>query len=123
MRGDAAEWWINNTDTYDKRNERRIRTWNELRKGLKQQFLPHSSRATAKAEYRKLQQMASVHDYNKEFSRAVARLPDLNETDTIIDYIEGLCPRVKSDIKTNIRTSQYEELTLEEVMAITVEIE
>src|SRR5271169_5256129 len=123
LKKQALEWWTSHARRFASGSEQRIDSWPKLKKALKAYFLPRVNRAAVKAEYKKLVQNTSVDQYNQEFIRLLAHLPEINEEDKIIDYINGLRPRVQGAIKVQIPDAEYARRTLREVMEAALHVE
>ena len=56
FRGEASEWWMNHKEQYSPRDSERISTFDDLKSGLKERFLPAINYSKSKAEYRNCKQ-------------------------------------------------------------------
>ena len=123
FRGEASEWWMNHKEQYSPRDRERINTFDALKIGLKERFLPAVNYSRSKAEYRNCKQTGNVSDYINDFTKAVSRLPPMSEVEKIYDFVENLRPKVKADIQTRILEEDYSRYTLRKIQSIAVQFE
>jgi len=68
----------------------RIRIFNDLYKGLKEQFAPPEYTTNIQTKLHALKQTESVREYNASFSHLVQQLPVVSFKEVSYDYLQGL---------------------------------
>lgn len=88
MSGDAKLWW--RTRLEDKFRPE-IRTWEELRQEMKDQFLPCNSAWVARESLKRLRQgTGTIREYVKQFSSIMLDIRNMSEEDKVFNFIKGL---------------------------------
>lgn len=89
LTGDAKLWWRTKY-TEMENGHHAINTWEDLKRELKNQFLPENVEFIARRKLRQLRQTGAVHDYVKQFSALMLDIRDMSEKDKLFDFLEGL---------------------------------
>lgn len=87
LSGDAKLWWRTRQED-DARPQ--IRTWSDLRKELRETFLPTNSGWVARDALRKLKHNGSVREYVKDFTSLLLDIKDMSEEDKLFNFVAGL---------------------------------
>jgi hypothetical protein len=88
LTGDAKLWWRTRED--DDSGRPKLTTWEELRKELKDQFLPCNTAWVARDAIKRLKHTTSVREYVKQFSSLMLDIKDMSEADKIYNFMSGL---------------------------------
>ena len=67
-----------------------IRTWDTLKKELKDLFFPMNTTWMARESIKKLKHMGLVKEYMKEFSSLILDIKDMSGINKLFDFISGL---------------------------------
>lgn len=76
-----------------------IDSWDDLKRELKNQFLPENVEFIARRKLRQLRQTGTVRDYVKQFSALMLDIRDMSEKDKLFYFIEGLKPWVHMELQ------------------------
>lgn len=81
LTGDAKLWW---RTKYAERESSHctIHFWDDLKRELKNQFLPENVEFIARRKLRQLRQTGTVRDYVKQFSALMLDIRDMSEKDS-----------------------------------------
>jgi hypothetical protein len=88
LSGDAKLWWRTRED--DDSGRPKIITWEDLRKELRDQFLPCNTAWVARDSLKKLKHTTSVREYVKQFSSLMLDIKDMSEADKLYNFMTGL---------------------------------
>ena len=69
-----------------------VKTWEILKRELKEQFLPNNTSWIAREDLKKLRQDGSVRDYVKKFSSLILDIDNMSEEDRTFNFLSGLQP-------------------------------
>ena len=67
-----------------------IETWEDFEKEIKKQFYLESVAYLAKKKMRRLKNIGSIHDYVKEFSSLMLKIPNMTEEDLLFNFMDNL---------------------------------
>ena len=87
---DAKFWWRTRTSDDVVVGRPKIKSWEILKKELKDKFLPMNTAWMARESLKKLKQTDSVRDYVKEFSSLILDIKDMSEVDKLFNFLSGL---------------------------------
>ncbi|KAK8656120.1 hypothetical protein V6N13_108679 [Hibiscus sabdariffa] len=76
-----------------------ISTFDDFKKELKRQFYLENAEDEARAHLRRLKQSGSIRDYIKDFTNLVLEIPDLSDNDSLFNFMDGLQPWAKTELK------------------------
>ncbi|KFK35336.1 hypothetical protein AALP_AA5G271800 [Arabis alpina] len=110
FRGHAASWWLQLKTSRSRTGKAPIRSWEKLKKHLRQTFLPHNYDRTMYTRLQNLKQGSrSVDDYAEEFYVLLTR-NDINDSliQLVSRFIGGLRPQLQNAL------SQFDPTTLAE---------
>ncbi len=93
LTGDAKLWW---RTKYAERESGHstINSWDDLKRELKNQFLPENVEFIARRKLRQLRQTGTVRDYVKQFSALMLDIRDMSEKDKLFYFIVVLKPHL-----------------------------
>ncbi|KAK3019180.1 hypothetical protein RJ639_004729 [Escallonia herrerae] len=81
----VALWWMRHyTDGCN------VKTWETFKHELKRQFYPESVEDMTMINLRRLRQKGSIHEYVKEYSALMLKIPELSERQRLCFFIDGL---------------------------------
>ncbi|KAG6515905.1 hypothetical protein ZIOFF_026343 [Zingiber officinale] len=84
--------------------EKKIDTWDRLKKEMKDQFLPGNTSWIARDDLKCLKQSGSVRDYVKEFSSLMLDIQNMSEEDKLYNFLYGLQPWAQVELRRqNVR--------------------
>lgn len=100
FRGHAASWWQQTKTTRSRAGKTPIRSWEKLKKKLKETFLPHNY---DRMQYTKLQNLKqgsrSVDDYAEEFYLLLTRNEIFDtQVQLVSRFIGGLRPQLQNSL-------------------------
>jgi len=110
LSGDALIWWRQHKREFSSSSSERIKTFEELQRGLKEQFAPPEYATTIRTKLRSLKQTGTVRDYNAVFSRLVQQLPAVSFEEVSFDYLQGLREEVRNLVRTQYGLKTLREL-------------
>ncbi|KAL4285448.1 hypothetical protein GQ457_16G025850 [Hibiscus cannabinus] len=94
----AMLWWRRRRHDIEK-GTCTISTFDDFKRELKRQFYPENAEDEARARLRRLKQSGSIRDYIKEFTNLVLEIPDLSDKDSLFNFMDGLQPWAKTELK------------------------
>ncbi|KAL4281386.1 hypothetical protein GQ457_03G039320 [Hibiscus cannabinus] len=94
----AMLWWRRRRHDIEK-GTCTISTFDDFKKELKRQFYPENAEDEARARLRRLKQSGNIRDYIKEFTNLVLEIPDLSDKDSLFNFMDGLQPWAKTELK------------------------
>jgi Retrotransposon gag protein len=80
--------------------ERRIQSWEHLKKALFKTFAPREHALAIRDKLRALKQTGTVLEYTAAFRQLTMQLPDLHFGEAEYLYLQGLDPRIKDLVRT-----------------------
>ncbi|KAG6533506.1 hypothetical protein ZIOFF_007381 [Zingiber officinale] len=84
--------------------EKKIDTWDRLKKEMKDQFLPGNTSWIPRDGLKRLKQSDSVRDYVKEFSSLMLDIQNMSEEDKLYNFLYGLQPWAQVELRRqNVR--------------------
>ncbi|KAG6509174.1 hypothetical protein ZIOFF_034565 [Zingiber officinale] len=84
--------------------EKKIDTWDRLKKEMKDQFLPGNTSWIARDGLKRLKQSSSVRDYVKEFSSLMLDIQNMSEEDKLYNFLYDLQPWAQVELRRqNVR--------------------
>lgn len=86
--GNAKLWWQTRLDDDASFRRTPIQTWDALKKGLRDHFLPMNTACLARESLKKLKHTGSVRDYVKEFSSLMLEI-NKPEEDRYLIFCQG----------------------------------
>ncbi|KAI3412628.1 Hydrolase_4 domain-containing protein [Psidium guajava] len=92
----ALLWWRRRCDD---RSGGPITSWEEFVVEFRKQFYPAYAEEEAREELRRLEQRGSVRDYVKKFSELLLQISTMSDTEAYYQFLGGLKPYVKQEIK------------------------
>ena len=95
LAGDAKLWWRSKFVE----NECPIKTWNDLRQELKNQFFPENVEYMARRRLRELVQTGTVREFVRSFSTLMLDIRDMSEKDKMFYFLEGLKPWARTELQ------------------------
>lgn len=90
LNGDAKLWWRTRLEDGANAGRPPIDVWKDLKKELRDQFLPCNTAWVARDALKKLKHTASVRDYVKQFSSLMLDIKDMSEADKLYNFMSGL---------------------------------
>lgn len=93
---DAKLWW--RTRTEDK-SRSEISSWSELKKELRDQFLPANSGWQAREALRRVKHDKTVRDYVKEFTSVMLDVKGMSEEDKVFNFVSNLQPWAQAELR------------------------
>ncbi|KAG6472969.1 hypothetical protein ZIOFF_070449 [Zingiber officinale] len=105
--GDAKLWWQTRMVDDANAGRQKINTWDQLKKEMKDQFLPGNTSWIAHDGLKRLKQSSSMRDYVKEFSSLMLDIQNMSEEDKLYNFLYGLQPWAQIELrsKENLNTS------------------
>ena len=67
-----------------------IETWEDFEREIKKQFYLESVAYLAKKNMRRLKNIGSIHDYIKEFSSLMLKIPNMTEGELLFNFMDNL---------------------------------
>ncbi|XP_057248316.1 uncharacterized protein LOC130590268 [Beta vulgaris subsp. vulgaris] len=113
LRKYASTWWASVCTKRERMGKEKVRTWEKMRKLLKQKFLPTYYVQENFAKFHHLQQgTSSVEDYAREFEAYLMKC-DVREDEpqTLVRFLGGLEPQIANVVELHTYTT-LEELVL-----------
>ena len=92
LSGDAKLWWRTQLDDDASSGRPLIKTWDVLKKELKDQFLPCNVAWVKRENLKKLKHTGSVRDYVKDFSSLMLDIKNMSDEDKLFNFMSGLQP-------------------------------
>ncbi|KAL3728213.1 hypothetical protein ACJRO7_032888 [Eucalyptus globulus] len=93
---DALLWWRRRSDG---RNTEPIVTWTRFVEEFRRTYYPAYAEEEARGELKRLEQKGGVHEYVKRFSELLLQIPSMTETEAFHQFMGGLKPWVKQELK------------------------
>ena len=82
-----------------------ITSWDDMKKVLQTHFSPQDETWEARSKIKYIKQTESLLAYQREFASAALELPDMAEKDNVFNFIIGLKPWARNEVKRQkIRT-------------------
>ena len=97
--GEVKLWWRTRSSDDAIVGQPKIRTWETLKKELKDQFLPTKTTWMARESLKKLKQTGSVKDYVKEFSSLILDIKDMSKVDKLFNFMSGLQGLAETELR------------------------
>src|SRR5271169_1923780 len=97
---DALIWWHQHKREFPSTSCERIKTFEELKEGLLDQFAPPEYCTSIRAKLRILRQTRTVREYNASFTWLVQQLPMVSFEEVSYDYLQGLREEVRNLVRT-----------------------
>eukprot|EP00253_Pinus_taeda_P022531 PITA_22531 len=105
LTNDAKMWWRRRADQITHGSADDITSWDEMKKALQSHFSPQDETWEARTKIKYIKQTGSLQTYQQEYSSAVLELPDMAEKDKVFNFIIGLKPWARNEVKRQkIRT-------------------
>eukprot|EP00253_Pinus_taeda_P015291 PITA_15291 len=105
LTNDAKMWWRRRVDQMINGNADDITSWEDMKKTLQTHFSPQDETWEARTKIKFIKQTGSLQAYQREFSSAALELPDMAERDKVFNFIIGLKPWARNEVKRQkIRT-------------------
>eukprot|EP00253_Pinus_taeda_P019796 PITA_19796 len=105
LTNDAKMWWRRRVDQMINGNADDIASWEDMKKTLQTHFSPQDETWEARTKIKFIKQTGSLQAYQREFSSAALELPDMAERDKVFNFIIGLKPWARNEVKRQkIRT-------------------
>ena len=92
----ALLWWRRRSDD---RSGAPITTWELFVEEFRRQYYPAYAEEEARDELRRLEQKGGVRDYVRKFSELLLQIPTMNDTEAYFQFMGGLKPWVKQELK------------------------
>ncbi|KAL0421314.1 UNVERIFIED_CONTAM: hypothetical protein Slati_3154300 [Sesamum latifolium] len=99
LTGDAKLWWRTRLSNDASVNREKIKTWDVLKKELKDQFLPCNTSWLARESLRKLKHSGTVRDYVKDFSSLMLDVRDMSEEDKLFNFLTRLQTWAQTELR------------------------
>ncbi|XP_062075806.1 uncharacterized protein LOC133779926 [Humulus lupulus] len=99
LQGDAKLWCSTRMEDDANAGQPTIKTWEVLKKELKDQFLPCNTTWVARESLKKLKHMGTVRDYVKEFSSLLLNIKNMSEEDKLFNFLSGLQPWAQLELR------------------------
>lgn len=96
---DAKLWWRTRVNDTMSSGRPPVETWEDLKKELKDQFLPGNTAWVAREAIRRLKQTGSIREYIKEFTSLMLDIPSMGEEDKLFNFITGLQPWAQVELR------------------------
>lgn len=100
LSGDAKMWWLEHKQATSVTDPKRIQTWEDMKRGLREAFAPVEYTRIIRDKLRTIRQRGSVADYNAAFTRLTMQIPNLSFEEAEFDYLQGLKPELRNLIRT-----------------------
>ena len=82
-----------------------ITSWDEMKGALQAHFSPQDETWEARMKIKFIKQTGNLQTYQREFASAVLELPDMAKRDKVFNFIIGLKPWARNEVKRQrIRT-------------------
>eukprot|EP00253_Pinus_taeda_P009117 PITA_09117 len=105
LTNDAKMWWRRRADQITNGSVDDITSWDDMKKALQSHFSPQDETWEARTKIKFIKQTGSLQTYQQEYSSAVLELPDMAEKDKVFNFIIGLKPWARNEVKRQkIRT-------------------
>ena len=76
-----------------------IDTWEDLKRELRNQFLPDNVEYNARLQHRELKHTDKISEFVSKFSVLMLDLPDMAEKDRLFYFLEGLQPWARTELQ------------------------
>ena len=90
LHGDAKLWWRTRVDNDQEAGRAEITQWDNLKKELKDQFLPCNVAWVAREALRKLKHNGAIREYVKQFTSLMLDVKNMSEDDKLFNFMSGL---------------------------------
>ncbi|CAA0819377.1 Unknown protein, partial [Striga hermonthica] len=90
LSGDAKLWWRARASDDVSANREGIKTWDVMKRELRDQFLPCNTDWVAREALRNLKQEGAVREYVKVFSSLMLDISEMSERDKLFNFMAGL---------------------------------
>jgi len=102
---DAKMWWRRRMDQVANGSATDLTSWDEMKGALQAHFSPQDETWEARMKIKFIKQTGNLQTYQREFASAVLELPDMAERDKVFNFIVGLKPWARNEVKRQrIRT-------------------
>lgn len=96
LKKNAAVWWFNKVNSPESPT-----TWDSFKNALTAEFIPEDHCRRARNCLRKIRQTSSVEKYLAEFRNVVLMISDMNESEKVDRFLNGLKYQVKVEVMKN----------------------
>jgi hypothetical protein len=102
LRGDALQWYQNQTATYEDGSTGIIRDWTEFAGKLQEAYRPPHHEYHLHKQLLSLRQTGSIQEYNAKFRELYNQSKDMAKTGAVLYYIAGLKERTRVAVETQV---------------------
>ncbi|KAG9447516.1 hypothetical protein H6P81_013644 [Aristolochia fimbriata] len=95
---DANLWWRRRADDLEA-STRKVETWEDFKKELKNQLFPEDVDFQARKELRALKQMGTFREYVRFFSSLMLSIPKMADEDKLFAFLDGLRPWAHNELR------------------------
>lgn len=99
LTNDAKIWWRRRVDQINNGSAEEITSWYNMKKALQTHFSPQDETWEARKKIKFIKQTGSLQTYQQEFSSAALELPHMAEKDKVFNFIIGLKPWARNEVK------------------------
>lgn len=96
--GHALQWYISVRQAVEENHRNPFQSWDEFITNMRLTFDRTDGPLYIRRRLRSLRQTSSVYAYINEFRDLAGQLPDPNENDLLVDFIEGLKDSLRRDL-------------------------
>eukprot|EP00253_Pinus_taeda_P035583 PITA_35583 len=114
---DAKMWWRRRMDQVSNGSATNITSWDDMKGALQAHFSPQDERWEARMKIKFIKQTENLQTYQREFASVVLELPDMAERDKVFNFIVGLKPWARNEVKRQrIRTLEEAFATIDRLV-------
>lgn len=99
LSGDAKLWWRSRQIDDARVGRKTFSSWEELKKELRDQFLPCNTAWVARVALKALRQTGTVREYVKEFTSLMLDITDMSKEDQLFNFLSGLEPWAQTELQ------------------------
>ena len=99
LKKDTKMWWRRRIDQISNGSASDITSWDDMKKALQTHFSPQDETWVARMKIKFIKQTESLQTYQREFASVVLELPDMAERDKVFNFIIGLKPWARNEVK------------------------
>ena len=99
LRKDAKMWWQRRMDQIANGSAGDITSWDDMKNALQTHFSPQDETWEARMKIKFIKQTGNLQTYKREFASLVLELPDMAERDKVFNFIIGLKPSARNEVK------------------------
>ncbi|KAH9293526.1 hypothetical protein KI387_041270 [Taxus chinensis] len=100
LTGTAKVWWRTlANDIAAGRSTKKVDSWEDLKKALRDQFRPGNAAWLARIKLSQLKQTGKMRDYIKSFQSLMLEIHDMSEADKLFQFTNGLQPWAKVELR------------------------